>query len=138
MPEAEYEPAKKEWEATCRAAWDIRRHTKVEQVVKSRGQEWLDMLNYFARLFPDMSKNQLAKHGAARAAMIVNHALATLVKLNAKDMQKVLHAFRLHEADVDILAMDIGMALNTIEQDLHDKAYCLGFAAMLMKDMYEE
>ena len=85
-----------------------------------------------------MTKNQLAKHGAARASLLVNHALETLVKLDTKDMSLVLRAFRLHEADVDILAADIGQSLNTMERDLHDKAYCMGFATMILQDLYEE
>ena len=93
VPEADHATALTEWEKTCRAAWEIRRYQATDLVRKSRGADWQDMLEYFARVYPDMSRNQQAKHGAARAATLVTHALQTLVNLDAAATAKVLRAF---------------------------------------------
>ena len=138
MPDADYAKALTAWEKTCRDAWAIRRHQAMDLARRARGTEWKDMLEYFAEVYPDMSKSQQAKHGAARAAMLVNHAIETLLNLDAKSMSLVMRAFTLYENDVDICAIDIGITLNDIEQDLMDSAYCLGFATKMMEDMYEE
>ena len=138
MPDASYAKALDAWEKTCRDAWGIRQHQAMDMAKRARGTEWKDMLEYFAEVYPDMSRSQQAKHGAARAAMLVTHAIETLLNLDTKTMSLVMRAFKLYENDVDISAIDIGLTLNDIEKDLMDSAYCLGFATKMMEDMYEE